>query len=490
MEDKVSAMVTNYGNVITRKRRRYAPEDPAVIRRLIILSIPLLWFLGEAIFDMRLGSVMLLTRVLTSNFPLVALATLSTALGLTLFYRYRRKHRLLTILDINERGLSIGRLADRAASSVEYLVSWKEISSVEEKIEKDARGQSHGWISINSKLDVSFEMTIGNAFRWLPRESLIDGLIKWAPQAELKLDQSAASGGQQLRYTGLWLENLDAGGKRKRLKALQSGDHLQEGKFQVVRQLGQGGQGRAYLATVNDATIIDIDSEHSERLVVLKEYILPVLTTEDPQTIKEDYFTTEAKVLAMLKHPNIVKLYDCFQEDYRGYLIMEFIRGESLRDMVTRKGTFSELQALPIALSLCDALCYMHNFQPPILHGDISPENVMIDDLGRPKLIDFTVAHQFRDERQSILFGKPGFLAPEQYRGYNLPQSEIYALGATIFYLISGIDPEPMEAVTLHEKGVAVSDQLNSIIARAMALDTSHRYREAADLLNDLVTLT
>ena len=484
-------MVTNYGNVITRKRRRYAPEDPAVIRRLLILSIPFLWFLGEAVFDLRLGSVMLLLRVLASNVPLVSLAALSTTLGLFLFYRYRRQHRLLTILDINERGLSIGRLADRAASSVEYLVSWKEISSVEEKIQKDAGGQSQGWISINSTLDVSFEMTRSNAFRWLPRESLIDGLIKWAPQAELKLsDHSATPGGQQLRYTGLWLENLDAGGKRQRLKALQSGDNLQEGKFKIVRQLGQGGQGRAYLATVNDATLTDIDSEHHERLVVLKEYILPVLTTEDPQTIKEDYFTTEAKVLAMLNHPNIVKLYDCFQEDYRGYLIMEFIRGESLRDMVTRKGTFSELQALPIALSLCDALCYMHNFQPPLLHGDISPENVMIDDLGRPKLIDFTVAHQFRDERQSILFGKPGFLAPEQYRGYNLPQSEIYALGATIFYLISGIDPEPMEAVTLHDKGVAVSDQLNSIIARAMALDISHRYRQAADFLNDLVALT
>lgn len=495
-----------------RRICRYAPEDPAVLRRLAILAIPFIWFLGEAIFDMRMGAVFKFTEVLSNNWILVLFASLVTAAGCYIFYSYRLKHRLLTILDINENGLSIGRLADRAAGSVEYLVSWKEIGSVEEKIKADKAGHnsghgsgfgagfrkahsddhSQGWLSINSKLDVSFRLTLDNAFRWISRESLIDGLIKYAPQAELKLsDHSADHNSPMTRYTSLWLENL-AAGKRKRVVALAPADILQEGKFKIIKQLGQGGQGRAYLATTEDAAIRAMDSEHKDGKVVLKEYVLPIqISATEPNSESEhrDYFTSEAKILAMLDHPNIVQLLDCFQEDFRGYLVLEYVRGDSIRDLIARKGTLSELEALPIALCLSDALSYLQSFSPPIIHGDISPENAMIDSLDRTKLIDFTVAHQFKDERQTTLFGKAGFLAPEQYKGYNLPASEIYALGATIYFMLSGQDPQPLEPVSLHESGVAVSDQFNSIVSKAMAMELANRYQSAAELHSELLEL-
>jgi serine/threonine protein kinase len=499
-----------------RERRicRYAPEDPVVLKRLLILAIPFIWFLGEAIFDVRMGAVFKFTEVLSSNWILVLFASLVTAAGCYIFYSYRLKHRLLTILDINENGLSIGRLADRAASSVEYLVSWKEIGSVEEKIKADKAGHklgrgrgfgagfskdhsddhSQGWLSINSKLDVSFRLTLDNAFRWISRESLIDGLIKYAPQAELKLsDHSADHNSPLTRYTGLWLENLDAAGKRKRVVALAPADILQEGKYKIIKQLGQGGQGRAYLATTGDTHIQVMDREHKDGKVVLKEYVLPIQISATEQRSEsgqhQDYFTSEAKILAMLNHPNIVQLFDCFQEDFRGYLVLEYVRGDSIRDLIGRKGTLSELEALPLALCLSDALSYLQSFSPPIIHGDISPENAMIDSLDRTKLIDFTVAHQFKEERQTTLFGKAGFLAPEQYKGYNLPASEIYALGATIYFMLSGQDPQPLEPVSLHESGVAVSDQFNSIVSKAMAMELANRYQSAAELHNDLLEL-
>lgn len=120
----------------------YAPEDPAVIRRVFILAIPFIWFLCEAIFDVRIGSIFRLAEVLGNNSSLVFVALIVSAAGFYTFYRYRLNHRLLTILDINDRGLSIGRLADKATSAVEYLVSWKEISTVEEKIKTNKAGHS------------------------------------------------------------------------------------------------------------------------------------------------------------------------------------------------------------------------------------------------------------------------------------------------------------------------------------------------------------
>jgi len=462
--------------------RQYAPEDPAVLRRLAILSIPFIWFLVEAICDPRFGSIDRFARVIANNALLIDLAIFTSVAGLFLFYRYRQRHRLLTILDINDRGISIGRLADWAASSVEYLVSWKEIDSVEE---------NGSWITVNSKLDISFKLTIDNAFRWLSREALIDGLIKYAPQADLRLsDHSAEHNSPLSRYTGLWLENLDSGGRRKKIKGLLAGDTLQEGQYSIIKQLGQGGQGRAYLATTINADVIAREVEYKDDKVVLKEYILPVQNQVEEDQAMRDYFHSEAHILGMLKHCNIVRLCDCFQEDYRGYLVLEYVRGKAIRDLVTTHGPFSELDATPIVQCLSDALSYLQSFDPPLIHGDISPENIMIDKTGKTKVIDFTVAHQFRNERQTTLFGKAGFLAPEQYKGHNLPASEIYALGATIFFMVSGLDPEPLEAVTLHQKGIAVSEEFNRIVAKAMALDLAHRYKAASDMRADLLALS
>lgn len=484
---------------------RYAPENPGLIFKLILLLLPLLWLLQLLIGASNQGPQLALA--FGNNFGLVVLAGATLTTSIVLFLRYRQKFRQLTILDINTKGISIGRLSDRAADAVTFLVSWKEISSVIERPSKFGANHTEkesGWLDINSKLDISFQLTLDNAFRWQTRDNLIDGLIKYAPQAELKLaDHSAGHVSPQTSYTTLWLENLESSGKRQRRTPLEPGNKLQEGRFEILGQLGQGGQGRAYLAVTDDNSLLNQSSTSRDGKVVLKEYILPVqadqpaslnlatrASSEAPAKLDgKNAFIGEAAILAKLNHPNIMQLFDCFQEDFRGYLVLEYVRGQSIRDRLNKDGTYSELEALPIALSLSDALSYLHSLNPPVIHGDISPENAMISRHGEAKFIDFTVAHEFKNERSTMLFGKPGYLAPEQYYGYNLPASEVYALGATIYFMVSGLDPQPMLEPTLHKSGVAVSDEFNNIIATAMRPEVKERYRSGTELYEALLAL-
>lgn len=179
-------------------------------------------------------------------------------------------------------------------------------------------------------------------------------------------------------------------------------------------------------------------------------------------------FQREAQILAQLNHPQIPH-FSAYDTD-AGEITMDYIPGESLRDLMVRSGCpLSERQALDYARAVCEVLAYLHNASPtPIIHGDIKPSNLMIDDTGKLWVIDFGLAHQWDHQPDAVaelIMGTPGYTPPEQWRGAATPRSDVYALAATLYTLLTNqqISAEPnLESVVYrrHNVGNPAIEQL------------------------------
>ncbi len=235
--------------------------------------------------------------------------------------------------------------------------------------------------------------------------------------------------------------------------SLSRGSTLQNGKYEIVKVLGQGGFGITYLAT---HTIL-------EKYVAIKEFFPKDFCDRDSDTSHITLGTTssaelvaklkvkfvkEAKNIAKLSHPNIVPIQDIFEENNTAYYLMDYIDGESLGDIIKRAGSFSEERALHYIRQVASAIAYMH--AKSMNHLDIKPANIMVrktDDV--PILIDFGTSKQYDSEGEQTSTMAPGFThgyAPiEQYKPGGVssfsPQTDIYALGATLYALLTGKKP-------------------------------------------------
>ncbi len=277
---------------------------------------------------------------------------------------------------------------------------------------------------------------IGEREQW---HDLIRAIDEWSGVSSSKLDPNLFDATEidknSPSYTMLWLEALSAPPERARLNPLTQGVRICDGKYTLVRQIGAGGQGSAYLARGTDGT-----------QVVLKEYILPIYVDIKARKQAIERFQHEAEILHGLKHESIVRLIHHFIEDHRAYLVLEYVDGGTLQSLVEKKAPLSMTEIVEYALSLCDVLSYLQAKQPPVVHGDFTPDNIMVTKDGRVKLIDFMVACEVDPESKgnSTLAGKPSYMAPEQFRGCRSVQSDIYAFGATLYFLITGKEPEPI----------------------------------------------
>ncbi len=482
----------NYEQPLVNKKHEVIGCAPENYKRLFIsLAVVIfpVWFLLIIANSMRstvdiFGSAM---AVGAQFWLLWMLGFLMVIGGGTYAFIHRKQHRRLQILDISNDGISLGRLEDRASEAFDYTIRWGEIRSIEE-VPMLEHGKT--WLFINSALNVTFKLSSDNAFRWVGRDDLIDGLIKHSSQAELHLlSGEHGSVMRDLTYTSLWLEELDAAGKRKRMRPLDSGDKVGDGAYEIIKQLGAGGQGRAYLAKILDQTLLFAPHE----VVVLKEYVLPTKTASADKLVEmqaRNYYVSEALILQTLDHPAIMKIFDSFEEDFNGFLVLEYVKGTSMRTHMAVHGVCPEPQAVRIAIELCDILIYMHGLTPPVIHGDVTPENIIVAPDGAVKLIDFTVAHKFIGERKTRVAGKRGYVAPEQYAGRTLPQSDIYSMGCTLFFLLSGAEcngEEDQFALNYYANKMDVGPAMRSIVAKCMAEDLDERYSSVANLKKDLL---
>ena len=310
---------------------------------------------------------------------------------------------------------------------------------------------------------------------------------------------SSMAGLEPISYTKLWLNEFSdaeqANFPSNLLDPLPSGTKLAGGRFCIIERLGSGGQSLTYKATMPGAVTKDrngtqpLERGAEERVVVLKEFVLPVRAGREIKSRALQHIENEAKLLQQLNHPQIVKYIDSFISGNRAYLCIDYIKGATLRQLVESQGPIPESEVIRIALSMCSILEYLHGLDPPVIHRDFTPENLLLPGDEKVVLIDFNVAQQQESESTKTVVGKHHYLPPEQFRGNAVPQSDIYACGGCIFWLCTGQDPEPLSIS--HPKNVrdTVSPELDAIIAKATALQLTERYASVSELKKDLAAL-
>ena len=277
---------------------------------------------------------------------------------------------------------------------------------------------------------------------------------------------------QDNSYTELWLQSLTAPPKRERLKPLSPGVELHDARFIIQRLLGAGGQGHAYLAKETSSNVA----------VVLKEFILPVYVDPEVRRSALENFEKEAKLLKDLSHPQIVHLRDYFVEDHRAYLVLEHVEGQSLQKLVQEEGQLNEDQTINLAEQMIDILSYLHSQSPAVIHRDFTPDNLILQSDGKLKLIDFDVAKQCENNTLGTMVGKHCYMPPEQFRGEARAQSDIYALGASLCFMLTGKEPEPISVSHPRQLVPGLSTQLNRFIEQCTALELEDRFASTQEL--------
>jgi serine/threonine-protein kinase len=139
---------------------------------------------------------------------------------------------------------------------------------------------------------------------------------------------------------------------------------------------------------------------------------------------------------------------------------------------------------------MSDVLQYLHSQHPPVIHRDISPDNIVINKAGDAVLIDFGAANEFVGEATGTLVGKQAYMSPEQIRGKVTPQSDIYSLGATIYFLLTGKDPEPLTSSRPRKIDQSISAPLDDLVHACTKLDLAERIKDASELSERLNLIT
>ncbi|MEH2414969.1 FHA domain-containing serine/threonine-protein kinase [Nostoc sp.] len=202
--------------------------------------------------------------------------------------------------------------------------------------------------------------------------------------------------------------------------------------YQVLRTLGQGGMGTTYLAWDAAGLIAGMP-----QLLVLKQMNADMVKIAKAQEL----FEREAYTLKSLNHPGIPKYYDFFVEGGKKYLAMELIHGQDLEKRVYTTGPVTPSQAIAWMIQTCDILDYIHSQSPPLIHRDIKPANLMVrSSVNRIVVLDFGAVKEI-GTAPGTRIGAEGYCAPEQERGQPLTQSDLYAIGPTLIFLLTGENP-------------------------------------------------
>jgi eukaryotic-like serine/threonine-protein kinase len=259
---------------------------------------------------------------------------------------------------------------------------------------------------------------------------------------------------------------------------LESGILLQN-RYEVIQPIGRGGMGAVYLA-------LDQRLGHN---VALKETLF-----SDAMMVTA--FEREARLLAGLRHPALPKVSDHFVDDHGQFLVMEFIPGDDLQDLLeTSSQAFQMEEMLQWADQLLDALDYLHSQNPPVIHRDIKPQNLKLTSRNQVVLLDFGLAKNTNGNNTTTTSGKslfaytPIYAPLEQIQGAGTDaRSDLYALGATLYHLLTGRKPvdaltragdflndKPDPLVPAHEQNPRILQSVSEVISQAMALNRDLR---------------
>jgi serine/threonine-protein kinase len=236
-------------------------------------------------------------------------------------------------------------------------------------------------------------------------------------------------------------------------------------RYRVTNIVGQGGMGSIYRAE---------DLRLPGRLCAIKEVRPDPAQTPELQAQSQAQFLQEASILAQLDHPNLPKVSDFFSADGYEYLVMDFVAGKDLKQLLDENdGPFDEAVVLSWAAQIMDALAYLHRQDPPVLHRDIKPANIKLTPDNRIKLVDFGLVKLMApDDLRTITVvqgrGTALYTPLEQYggdSGHTDVRTDIYALGATFYHLLSNMPPPDAKARFLNPRVLQPLNKLNKKIA-------------------------
>ncbi|MCS7151717.1 MAG: serine/threonine protein kinase, partial [Endomicrobia bacterium] len=277
--------------------------------------------------------------------------------------------------------------------------------------------------------------------------------------------------------------------KLKELETPVLKNNLIPAKYTLIRELGRGGMGVVYEA-------IDKTLNRKVAIKCLKEE----LTMR--QKIKEN-FINHCKLVAQLdQHPNIVRIFEFFEQDNKVYVVLEFVEGKSLDKLIDEKGYLTLKEAIEIIIPVAEALSFAHRNK--IIHRDLKPSNIIITSDGKIKVLDFDIARELKDSLTRLTgvadtSGTFPYMAPEQERGIYSPQADIFSLGVIFYEMLTGelpfkgpnfyLQKVMSEYKKLTEIFPEIDPQIDKIIAKCFSVEPKDRYNSVEELKYDIEKL-
>jgi serine/threonine-protein kinase len=259
------------------------------------------------------------------------------------------------------------------------------------------------------------------------------------------------------------------------------------GRYEIIKEIGGGGMATVYLA----------EDHLLNRKVAIK--VLRAQNTTDEKFVND--FKQEACLAARLVHPNIVNIYDVGEDSKENYIVMEYVKGQTLKKKISRDGALEPKEAIRIAIGIAEALKHAH--AKGLIHCDIKPHNILLDEFENPKVTDFGISKAITTNTVKYtvsVVGSVHYLSPEQAEGKAVTiQSDLYSLGIVIFEMLTGNLPfdgdSPVavalkhireDAPKLSEINKKLPGKLEEIVTKALAKNLNERYKTASEMLEDL----
>jgi len=290
--------------------------------------------------------------------------------------------------------------------------------------------------------------------------------------------------GNELSYTDVWMKSLAPPAEapcesQSEPDRLKEGQEIKEGDYKILFQVDRPGFGTSYLASHQ---VMDADGNFLKKVAVLKRYhLLEPKDADMPDTPSR--FMKYARRISKVSHPNIVPVLDYFVDGQYGYLVHQYLEGFSLKKQIRQLGPLDEKIVVGLLLQMSDMIGHLHDQPSPVVHIDFTPDNLQMWRGNTLKLIDLGP-----DPSRGIFSARAGksylkYLAPERVNSKPDERSNMYSMGATLFFLITGRSPvKGVEALHPRSYNKRVSPQLDAIIARLTAADFKDRYASVAEL--------
>ncbi|MDR0458994.1 MAG: serine/threonine protein kinase [Coriobacteriales bacterium] len=253
-----------------------------------------------------------------------------------------------------------------------------------------------------------------------------------------------------------------------------------EDKYEILTLLGEGGMSRVYLAR----------DRRLNKQWAIKEIKQTGDRSRDELIAKS--FVTEANLMKRVDHPMLPRIVDIILHQGQILVVMDYIEGQSLSRILDAYGPQSPEDVVEWGMELCDALNYLHNQSPPIIYRDMKPGNIMLRPDGTIRIVDFGTAREYHEQAlpskvsDTTVLGTRGYAAPEQFGGVGQTdvRTDIYNIGATLYHLLTGINPAdpPYEMVPIRQVNPNLSPGLEKVIAKCIQPNPAMRYQSCAEL--------